>query len=680
MTADWRRCAVLVLLTCSAHAGAAGLWIDEGTNISADVNATDGRIAIDLLGDIWTGAARGGELQKRTRTPGLAQRPRWSPDGREILFQMNDARGTTLWRLDVEEGISTPLTPSGRYEQTGDWHPDGDRVVFSAARDSDNLDIWERDLGSGLEFRLSSHPGNESEPAWSADGRHLCYVLHEDDRWYLVVRRFSREPQRLLESPTPIMAPSWRPDNTLISYLQQNGSGRLELKMLILSDPPLARTLVDSEDFFPAAASWIDRSRFVYTADGAIKVRHFEDRSSKTVRFYALVSEPGLHREEPGPARRPLPPENPAKGEFVVRAARLYDGHGVDYRHNADVIVRDGVIAAIEDQRPRPDQLLFDIGDVTVMPGLIDIYAGLPEHNVAALGPLLLSYGVTTLVSPDAREFDSAAWAGENLPGPTFLRAADAAEEPDRDGWHDVRLVTTLNQSGSTLLRQSSLNVWRRRGVPLLADNWRSGLTMDADLLLGTASAPVSPQGRRYGDIQQLTNNGQLLLVSGSAGATTPGVNMLSSLPQASLLPAAAAGVRRFANTPLIGSGVASIVVGSRPSGLAPGLATQAELLALQAAGLPPYQVLHAATGGAATALGLGSVLGRIAVGARADLLLIAGDPLASVADAAQVVAVVHAGRFQSVASLIEQIAAANTSLPDLAEHDETQGRSSPDE
>ncbi|ANO50378.1 LpqB family beta-propeller domain-containing protein [Woeseia oceani] len=655
MTRNGRhRAALLATLVCSLQVSAE-FRLNQGTNISADVNPADGRLAVDLLGNIWTGAARGGDLQKQTSLAATAQRPRWSPDGKEILYQAHGANGTALWRVNPDDGRNSRLTPAGLQEQAGDWHPDGERIVYSAARDGDNLDIWERDLASGVEYRLTHHDGDESEPAWSADGRHLCYVLHENDRWYLVVRRYSGEPQRLLESATPLSAPSWRPDNTLITYLQQGESGRLSLNMLILSEPPLARTLVDGEDFFLSAPSWIDRTQFVYTADGVIKSRHFEDRNSEEIPFSALVQNAGQRRGPAGPVA-PLPDEKPVRGEFVIRAARLYDGHGVDYRYNVDVLVRDGFVVAVEDQTPRTELTVFDIGDITVMPGLIDMYASLPGDDVAAMGPLLLAFGVTTLVSADAPEFDTNVWAGEILPGPRLLRAAEITQEPPAGPDRDIRLLTAVEQRTANPRMNSALQQWRKRGVPLLAGSWSSGLAMNAELMLGTASMPVSPQGRRYADIIELTNGGPLLLVSGMADAGTPGLAALRALPPATQLRTATATARSSGATPLIGNSISAVVVGSRPSGLPPGLATQAELLALQAAGLPPYQVLHAATGGGATALGLGADLGRIAAGARADLLLVAGDPLSNVADSAQVIAVVRDGRFLSVASLLERV------------------------
>jgi imidazolonepropionase-like amidohydrolase len=48
-------------------------------------------------------------------------------------------------------------------------------------------------------------------------------------------------------------------------------------------------------------------------------------------------------------------------------------------------------------------------------------------------------------------------------------------------------------------------------------------------------------------------------------------------------------------------------------------------------AGIPPAEILRAATLDNATALGLAKELGSIAVGKRADLLLLSADPLVSV-------------------------------------------------
>lgn len=64
-------------------------------------------------------------------------------------------------------------------------------------------------------------------------------------------------------------------------------------------------------------------------------------------------------------------------------------------------------------------------------------------------------------------------------------------------------------------------------------------------------------------------------------------------------------------------------------SGVTPHGRNLEELALLVEAGMTPAQALHSATGAAAELLGVASELGTIAPGKRADLVLVAGDPLA---------------------------------------------------
>ena len=69
---------------------------------------------------------------------------------------------------------------------------------------------------------------------------------------------------------------------------------------------------------------------------------------------------------------------------------------------------------------------------------------------------------------------------------------------------------------------------------------------------------------------------------------------------------------------------------------MAPGASLHDELAELVAAGLTPYQALRAATVDAAGFLGRPE-LGRIGAGAAADLLLVAGNPLEDIGQAAKI-------------------------------------------
>jgi imidazolonepropionase-like amidohydrolase len=79
--------------------------------------------------------------------------------------------------------------------------------------------------------------------------------------------------------------------------------------------------------------------------------------------------------------------------------------------------------------------------------------------------------------------------------------------------------------------------------------------------------------------------------------------------------------------------------------GVIPGSSLQRELSMLVAAGIPAVDVLKAATSAPADFLDSAHSYGRVAVGQRADLLLVKGDPTADVAAVGSIVEVFQAGR-----------------------------------
>ena len=90
----------------------------------------------------------------------------------------------------------------------------------------------------------------------------------------------------------------------------------------------------------------------------------------------------------------------------------------------------------------------------------------------------------------------------------------------------------------------------------------------------------------------------------------------------------------------------ANIVLGT-DAGLSPGKPHDVLPYALEelvALGMPPLRALHAVTAVAADACGLRGLTGRLAPGARADLVAIKGDPLSQISDVHNVVAVYRDG------------------------------------
>lgn len=590
----------------SAVAAEAQVSLTRGTNFSLDV-AADGRIAFDLLGDIWIIPNGGGVAQALPGGPDAARRPRWSPDADAIVFQARDDGQEQLWLYDIDEATARKLTAGHSFDHHPSWHPDGDRIVYSSDQLDTGIDLWELDLATGLTWRISDLPGDESEPAWSRDGEDLVYIHRVDNEWMLMLRRHAQPDRMLLSSTSRLSSPAWRPDGSLITYLR-HGSDALVTEMAILSEPLLVRPLIEDEDFFVAPIAWRDRQAMLYAANGLIRKRDFNSWTSRNVPFRVTVY-PDESPPTGPPQARDLPRANEPDGRLVMRAARVFDGVGISYREGVDIVMEGGRIVAVEPRREQPDAILIDMGDLTVVPGFIDGQSILPTHVDASLGPKLLTFGLTTIVADtDQAAALNETWSGKDVPGPLVL------------GWDwqlDLATVSTMN--------------------------------LRADAL------PVSPLGIRYEDARLADVAQPVAVLSGLADATTPDLEPLFRSRQAKLLNGQTNTMRRFSEAPLLAAQSSSIVLGSKANGLPPGVALHAEFRALSGAGLNETHVLRTAGINAASALGLGLQVGRIAPGASADLVIVDGDPLNDIDDTLNVVAIVRNGRFFSTIGLIER-------------------------
>ena len=600
------RVTLLCALLLSAIVAEAQVSLTRGTNFSLDV-AADGHIAFDLLGKVWIIPPGGGVAQAIPGGPPAARRPRWSPASNSIVFQARDTGQEQLWLYQVDDKVTTNLMAGQFFDHHPAWHPQGDRIVYSSDRRDTGFDLWEYDVATGLTWRISSLPGDETEPAWSADGENLVFIHRDEDRWHLVLRRRSQPDRTLESSASPLSSPSWRPDGSLITFLR-HGEDELTVEMVIRSDPLLIRPLIEGEDIFVAPVTWLDRHTMLYAANGLIRKREFNSWTSRTVPFRATVYRDAAPRQKVVEARE-LPMINEPEGLLVVRTARLFDGIGGGYRYDMDIVMQGGRITAVEARADRPGAIVVDMGDLTALPGLIDVDARFDADIDPSLGPVLLSFGLTTLVADtDDADALNAIWSGKELPGPLVL---------GKDWLPDLDTVSALN--------------------------------------LSVESLPTSPRGIRYEDARLEEAAEPAIVLSGLADARTPGLPALLKSRQAGQFRGLPTALRRFSEAPQLATQSSSIALGSQANGLPPGIGLHAELLALAGAGLDGEHVLRTAGINAARALGLGLQAGRIAPGASADLVLVDGDPLHNVGDALNIVGIVRNGRFFSTIGLIER-------------------------
>ncbi len=410
------------LLFLLASAAVADDTVTRGSNLAVDV-ANDGRLLIDLAGEAWLVPLTGGEATPVAGLLGPLSRPRWSPDAARFVYSANVNERHGIWVHDRISGTSQRISRDDTLDIQPAWHPSGERLVYVSDRRDSGFDLWEADLPTGLHWRLSSRPGDETEPAWSANGRHLAYIHRDGDTWSLVLRLHGLPDETLVSGTDRLAGPAWRPDGSLITYWRETPTG-LVLNMVILSEPRLVRRYMEGEDFTSAPVSWLDKHRMFYSANGMIRQRLFNAWSSRTVPFQATIAtEPEVIVER---VRRSLPRVGEPPGTLVIHAQRLFDGIDGSWRKDQDIVIERGQIAAVSDHSDHGNAIVIDMGDLAVLPGLVDVQAHLPDDIDAGLGPLILATGVTTVVTDNIQaEHLNTIWSGKDTPGPRALAAPD---------------------------------------------------------------------------------------------------------------------------------------------------------------------------------------------------------------------------------------------------------------
>jgi Tol biopolymer transport system component len=111
------------------------------------------------------------ETRELTQSTSLIERPRVSPDGSSILFNIGHAPPANLYTMPITGGVPRPLTRLDSYNVGGAWSPDGKRIAFASTQ-SGTPHVWTIDAEGGLPRVLSSTQMSDSfDLAWAPGSR-----------------------------------------------------------------------------------------------------------------------------------------------------------------------------------------------------------------------------------------------------------------------------------------------------------------------------------------------------------------------------------------------------------------------------------------------------------------------------------------------------------------------------
>ena len=296
---------------------------DSGTWMSVDISPDETAILFDLVGHIYKLPAQGGEATQITSGLSFDSQPRFSPDGRQIVYVSDRTGANNIWIANADGSGARALTND---ENTGfvspAWTPDGRFILVSRKKpefyDSAH-ELWMYDINGGAGVQVTKSKASDDSPpdtwrsalgvAASADGRYLYYAtksgyFSDDIRFPLwqITRRDRRtgEEDVITWNQGSAVRPVLSRDGTELIYgTRRDGKTALRLRNLNTGSDrwlkyPVQRddqeSYFSSRDLLPGYTFTPDGKSLIATWDGKIHRVDLASGDDTVIPFHAAVS------------------------------------------------------------------------------------------------------------------------------------------------------------------------------------------------------------------------------------------------------------------------------------------------------------------------------------------------------------------------------------------------------
>ena len=196
---------------------------NQGWALSPDGSQLAIGLLTDAGDDIWVKSLPRGALQRVTFDPGSEYRPRWTPDGRSLVFGAFRVGGNGLYQRRADGTGADSLLLEGSFDE-GLWSPDGKWILYRSGATSaaaGGRDIFGVRPGvDSVPMQLLRGSYDEMAIALSPDGTWMAYQADETGRMEVFVRPFPDvESGKLQVSNGGGTGPLWSRDGSELFYV-----------------------------------------------------------------------------------------------------------------------------------------------------------------------------------------------------------------------------------------------------------------------------------------------------------------------------------------------------------------------------------------------------------------------------------------------------------------------------
>jgi dipeptidyl aminopeptidase/acylaminoacyl peptidase len=194
----------------------------------------------------------------------VATDPQIRPDGEVIAYTrvtydvMKDRGRSSIWIIDVDSGMQTPLIAGSGDHSSPRWSPDGSRLAYVSTTDGGKPQMFVRWMERGVAARLTELVEAPSDLSWSPDGKWIAFTMFAPD-----------EKPKLGEAPPKPEGAEWAPPLEIITDVTYRADGAGYLKpgythvYVVPTDGGAPRQLTFGAYNEAGPLSWTPNSEFV---------------------------------------------------------------------------------------------------------------------------------------------------------------------------------------------------------------------------------------------------------------------------------------------------------------------------------------------------------------------------------------------------------------------------------